>query len=46
MTSSEISKLANYTAIGFIVLAILASVYSKGTEVKVKREVKIIENNA
>jgi hypothetical protein len=46
MTSSQISKLANYTAIGFIVLTILASVYSKGTEVKVKREVKIIENNA
>ncbi len=46
MTNSQISKLANYTAIVFIALAILFSAYNKGAEVKEKREVKIIENNS
>ncbi len=46
MTNSQISKLANYTAIVFIALAILFSAYNKGAEVKVRREVKIIENNS
>lgn len=46
MTNSQISKLANYTALTLITLAIIFSVYNKSPEVRVKRSVKIIENNS
>jgi len=46
MTNSQISKLANYVAIGFILVAILFGASNKVKVYKEKREVKIIENNS